>query len=647
MIIKKIKLENIRSYVNQEINFPEGRLLLSGDIGSGKSTILLAIDFALFGLAKGQNNGAALLRNGMDKGSVELTFDVDNKEVIVRRTLKRGSGITQDSGSITINNNERELTVIELKQAILELLNYPKELLTKSKSLIYKYTVYTPQEEMKGILTEGNDVRLDTLRKVFGIDKYKRIKDNAKIMIDEIKGRKKEYSGQTIDLESKKQEKKELDARLDSAKQEAESIGRELHKVNSEIMYKKEWLDKLMSDVRKHNEIIGNIAVNKVRMENTKRRLEEAREEHTALDNELINLNARFQHINLDINREELAKYNDEIVDLGTRFNDVHLKMGEMNSIINNANDNMLRINQLAICPFCNQQVGDEHKWSVKEEARKKVNEASSQLDKYRDEKRELEEKITGTRKNIETVNIMITEHMHVQKRLDEKKLSKERNAGIIKDAEEEISRLGVEESMLKDSLSGFLDAEKAYQIEREVYDVLLESQRKFIARHSSLNADNNMLAGMLTRLNEEITGKEKLLAKIERIDSVRSWLEDEFIGMIAAMERSVMLRIYSEFDSMFRKWADMLLADGNVRLKLNEEFSPRIEQNGHDIEYEYLSGGEKTAVALAYRLALNQVINSIVSQIRTKDIIILDEPTDGFSDEQLDRMRDVLDELR
>jgi exonuclease SbcC len=58
------------------------------------------------------------------------------------------------------------------------------------------------------------------------------------------------------------------------------------------------------------------------------------------------------------------------------------------------------------------------------------------------------------------------------------------------------------------------------------------------------------------------------------------------------------------------------------------------------------LSGGERTAVALAYRLALNQVINSLLSRIKTRDLIILDEPTDGFSDQQLDKMRDVLGQL-
>ena len=31
---------------------------------------------------------------------------------------------------------------------------------------------------------------------------------------------------------------------------------------------------------------------------------------------------------------------------------------------------------------------------------------------------------------------------------------------------------------------------------------------------------------------------------------------------------------------------------------------------------------------------------------MQTKDLIILDEPTDGFSTEQLDRVREVIDQL-
>jgi exonuclease SbcC len=89
-----------------------------------------------------------------------------------------------------------------------------------------------------------------------------------------------------------------------------------------------------------------------------------------------------------------------------------------------------------------------------------------------------------------------------------------------------------------------------------------------------------------------------------------------------------------------------MLIEYELLKIRLDDEFSPLIEQNGHEIDYSYLSGGEKTAAALAYRLALNQVINRLISNIKTRDLIILDEPTDGFSSEQLDKLKFVLEEL-
>ena len=104
MILKSIKLTNIRSYIDQKIEFPQGSVVLAGDIGSGKSTILLAIEFALFGLKKGDLTGSSLLRHGTKDGSVELNMDIDGKDIFLRRALKRTSkDIKQDSGYIAIN----------------------------------------------------------------------------------------------------------------------------------------------------------------------------------------------------------------------------------------------------------------------------------------------------------------------------------------------------------------------------------------------------------------------------------------------------------------------------------------------------------------------------------------------------------------
>ncbi|KKK59401.1 hypothetical protein LCGC14_3034750, partial [marine sediment metagenome] len=152
MKIKKIILNNIRSYDHQEIDFAEGSTLLSGDIGAGKTSILLGIEFALFGLQPGQR-GSSLLRNGKNSGGIKMEFEIDNKKIEVERTLRRGKSISQDSCSMTIDGIKKEISVMELKSAILKLLNYPKEF-SKKQNLLYKFTVYTPQEEMKQIILQ-------------------------------------------------------------------------------------------------------------------------------------------------------------------------------------------------------------------------------------------------------------------------------------------------------------------------------------------------------------------------------------------------------------------------------------------------------------------------------------------------------------
>ena len=73
MIIKKIKLNNIKSYVDEEIDFSQGLNCILGLNGSGKSTIIESIGFAIFNFYKNKNI-AQLLRYDEVKGSIEVEF---------------------------------------------------------------------------------------------------------------------------------------------------------------------------------------------------------------------------------------------------------------------------------------------------------------------------------------------------------------------------------------------------------------------------------------------------------------------------------------------------------------------------------------------------------------------------------------------
>ena len=188
MLLRQLKLNNIRSYQNQCIEFPQGSTLLSGDIGCGKSSLLLAIEFALFGTSRPDLPAEYLLRKGSTHGSVELTFSLDGDEITIARNLKKErDGIKQTSGYIIKNNIKKELMAVELKAEMINLLGYPEEVLSKNKNYIFRYTVYTPQEAMKEILQEDSEIRMDVLRRIFNIDKYKHIRENTQLYLKQLR----------------------------------------------------------------------------------------------------------------------------------------------------------------------------------------------------------------------------------------------------------------------------------------------------------------------------------------------------------------------------------------------------------------------------------------------------------------------------
>ncbi len=152
MILKAVQLDNIRSYEAAEFQLPAGTILFQGDIRSGKSTILYAVEFALFGL--GSFDGGFLLKNGNNEGSVTLTFDVNGEEYEVHRGLKKrerkGAGehsvVQTDCWLKLPDSGKLPLSAGELKEEVLKILNFNEPSNPRAQSAIYRTAVFTPQD---------------------------------------------------------------------------------------------------------------------------------------------------------------------------------------------------------------------------------------------------------------------------------------------------------------------------------------------------------------------------------------------------------------------------------------------------------------------------------------------------------------------
>ena len=649
MLLKKIRLENIRSYISEEINFPDGSVLLSGNIGSGKSSILLAIDFVLFGLSSGL--GSALLRNGEENGSVELHFRLDDKDVIIKRSLKRkNKGVSQNYGYLVINNNKIEGSATELKARILELLNYPKELLTRSKDLIYKYTVYTPQENMKAILIGDKDSRLETLRKVFGIDKYKRIVNNSDIFLKGLRNKVKEFEIRVEKMDEKNNKKKEKEVELNKLREEVDKIINESNKIADDIKTNKNTIENIEKDIKEKNKLRNEISINEINIKNYRSLIERENLEINNLKIEINELENELKNKKEeDANKliEERRKINETIINLEQDIRDLRDKIVELNSKKKTSEGLKKQISELNNCPTCLQDVNDEHKKNIISKEDGKIRDILSEINKIN--VNEIENNLKINKNKLEEINNKISEVNVLKIKFKSLKERREKlnilNKNIV-ELNEKLNEINKKFSELNKQISDFESLEDKYYSLREEFDELINKDKLIEIRRANLQDNKNEILNNIKELDEEILFMRNVEKNLNYFKQLEKWLEEIFINMMNIMEKKIMLKAYTDFNELFEKWFNILVENELINVKLDDEFSPVIILNGYETDYAHLSGGERTAAALSYRLALNQVINNLMSEIKTRDLIILDEPTEGFSSEQLDRVKLVLQEL-
>lgn len=236
MLLRKITLENIRSYKEKtEIDIPTGRILFQGDIGCGKSTILSAIEFALFGL--GDIDGNALLRSGEKEGSVLLEFEVNNKNYQIFRSLIRRNNkkTTQEEGYIIDGDVITTYSVSEMKSKILKIININEKAQTRTTSVIYRFAIFTPQEMMKQILSEMPEKRLEILRRAFNIEEYSTVKKNTEMLLGWSNAEIRVGSEITKDLQEKETLLYEINNRVSLLATEIEKFNEEISEIQIKV----------------------------------------------------------------------------------------------------------------------------------------------------------------------------------------------------------------------------------------------------------------------------------------------------------------------------------------------------------------------------------------------------------------------------
>ena len=181
----------------------------------------------------------------------------------------------------------------------------------------------------------------------------------------------------------------------------------------------------------------------------------------------------------------------------------------------------------------------------------------------------------------------------------------------------------------------------KELELQKLSFEGELMSKKENLAMRKT-DFENNLK--QIETFNKKIIELEEKVDRIAFTDQIGLWLNQHFIPSLVQIESQVLVSVKDEFNKLFQKWFYLLVEAGDIDIEIDEFFTPIVNQSGYRLEVDSLSGGEKTSIALAYRLALNEIIRRMI--MFDDNLLILDEPTDGFSKEQLVQIKHVLEEL-
>jgi DNA repair protein SbcC/Rad50 len=531
------------------------------------------------------------------------------------------------------------LSTTELKERVLDIIKFNEPPNPRAQSVIYRYAIFTPQEEMKEVLLREDDERLETLRKAFRLEEYSVATENCSLVVTGIGKQSSFFEGAAsglddneVELQKTREEVAEIQTRLEplradqvlannnheSKKKELEDLKRkkiEMSKAEERVPLLRRQLNEKRAQSDRLSQQNQNL-------------LNDLRDTYEPKIRELesVERTTDLTEIELKQQREQLSDAKSSLERMKARLDE---RLSNFDSLVENRS-----------CPVCERPI-EPNDFATK----------SGHVRKERDEKQAA---ITENQRKIGEIERLIDELGKFEKAQStlEPLLNQRKSAlGTIEENKIQIAKLSSEISGLQGELKTSEEEIKPLQeVSAQIQIVQNEVdglQTQLINLLGEISGKEERARGLReneTKLLETIVNKKAQLRKKDSLNEHRSWLTEYFVPTVQLIEQQALVQINLRFNQQFQKWFQLLLDDPDLQARVDESFAPIIEREGYQQEFPTLSGGEKTSVALAYRLALNMLVQEISTG--TNNLLILDEPTDGFSKEQLSKIREILNQL-
>lgn len=658
MRIEAVQLENIRSHVRSTVTFSRGFNCLVGGLGCGKSSILYAIDFALFGEPLSRSY-EYLLRENANTGKITLNFIQDRKSYKIFRGLeKHAKGITQAFDELKLFQDET-LIASGKADAVTEQL----KAITGLDRELFREIVWVRQEHLKELLDVTPRERQKRLDKLFGLSDYEKAWSIIAEYQREFDGEKKayekdpdivgmeklneEYNNTAYEFSLLEVELQNTSEKLDKTKnalETADSKLRELEEVKNlteEFKQKEAQKQANLTNLKSMSaSLVDKIDGEKLAIENLKKRLD-------TMENQIESCWSKLKEIgvppdqSIETLNQHIEAFDDQISSM----------KGEREATLKYAQTDEQRVSSLSSesrCPVCLQPLTKKYKDNLTRNIREQAVGREESINQLQHDIRELQRIRNIANTAFSNLQTLVPRTEEVKKRIDQES---QRLARLLKEFDEK----KVQKGKLQEQLETLREGIKKFDVSKlqATRDERESVFRQYYLLKSQLETKRSRKKDLIKRLDEIKERIDQAQERIERMEKIDKAVEA--IRNIRDAYRSIQPKLRSEFVRVLRKFVqqvlDSLIAGHGPLMSvfIDESYTPSVEsESGVEREVLNLSGGERTLLAFAYRLGLGQLI----MQSRTGrglSMVLLDEPTEslGSEDGSIYRLAEAISRLK
>jgi exonuclease SbcC len=593
MKITKVELKNYRIHKGKhEWTFEKGINLLLGSNGSGKSSVLEAIGFALF-KSDPRGNVNEIVSKGEKTGSVKVSFTgTDEKEYEIER--KFGGAI-----KLTSSDSLQEWDGADVYKQVANILG-----IDSVSSVFFESIICAKQNKFIDIFAQSDAMRAKHFDKLFDTEIYNNLQNDLKTQNED------KYKEEKI-------RKEENQRTLASRQKNIADLENELKKQNEECIHEIKNLKILEVNLKdkkleqnkysKLRELVGN---KEKEIKNSKFNITRFTEMKKI--NERVFEDSKNSKLLLEKHKAEFDKYESAKKQSEALEKDLQKLQQELNYVV---------------CPI--------------------LNEPCSKITKDGKKMENLQKEINEIKRNIlNPMQGIYIKCLQNKKTADEYEARKKNLVLCEENIQTEMEKINKFSKELVELKASFSE---------EQLKLLDDAIEKLTAAHIGAIKKTESLKKDIEQKNKEIEACRKIEEEIKKLDSeieivgqklnltgiFRDKIKD--LGRIVAEER--VRRIADVASDYFNKITNRAETIRWICSE-SEKYSLYLDNGQDSCNFANLSGGEQISVAIAIRLALSH-------EFGNSGLIILDEPTNNLDydrrqllAENLPRMMENLSQL-